>query len=65
MNYASPNPLEAEWDYTYEARNNACRYNRGAAAVGDSGNKWVQSNNHEALINAVNESPVSVLIEAD
>ncbi len=41
MNYANPNPLEAEWDYTYEARNNNCRYNRGAAAVGDSGNKWV------------------------
>ncbi len=64
MDYTSHTGLDLESSYPYTAKDGSCHAS-GSGKGKLTGHATVQSNNHNALLAAVNTMPVSVLIEAD
>ncbi len=64
MDYTSHTGLDFESSYPYKGRGGSCQAS-GSGKGKLTGHKTVQSNNHNALLSAVDTMPVSVVIEAD
>jgi len=65
VKYAAENGLELEDDYPYKAVDGTCKFDSSKATQVAKGYAFVTANSTDALLTALVDSPVSVLIEAD
>lgn len=63
--YSGANPLQTEDSYPYVASRQGCRYNRGAGVVGAVNYVRLPPNDPNQIAAALNNGPVSVVLEAD
>merc|ERR1712084_294 len=68
FSYSESHPLQTESDYPYQAKKGACQKSSCSTGIpqgGVTGYKDVDSDSKEALMEAVQQQPVSIAIEAD
>jgi hypothetical protein len=65
FDYYKTAAASAENSYPYTGKNGTCRYNGRGTGVKATSYKMAQAQNIDAIKSALNQQPVSVLVEAD